>query len=211
MLDRRSSDRNSDGYLGGILTSGYAAIGPDQSGSAGGASAGSETDNKNRSREGAASLGQLAGVRVLLVEDDDDSRNLLGLILGRYGARVIPASSAAEALHSFQETAPDIIISDIGMVEGDGYALLRKLRALPVHGSLLRRSADSSIIGHNSSSPVSSLIIQNSLIIPAIALTGYATLKDRERALSAGYQLHLAKPVEPEDLVAAIVSLVGSA
>ena len=161
-------------------------------------------------------MAQLAGVRVLLVEDDDDSRNLLSLVLGRYGAKVIPAASAAEALDSFQQTTPDIIISDIGMVEGDGYALLRKLRALPMQGSLLRPASNSSLITHHSSLPPpssdSSLITHNSslpLFIPAIALTGYATNKDRERALSAGYQLHLAKPVEPEDLVAAIVGLVG--
>jgi CheY-like chemotaxis protein len=77
---------------------------------------------------------------------------------------------------------PDIIVSGIGMAEEDGYELMRKVRALsPEQGGL----------------------------VPAIALTGYATRKDRERALAAGYQLHLAKPVESEDLVAAIVSLMG--
>ena len=76
---------------------------------------------------------------------------------------------------------PDIVISDIGMAEEDGYELMRKLRELPPEqGGLL----------------------------PAIALTGYATRKDRERALAAGYQIHLAKPVEREDLVTAIASLI---
>jgi CheY-like chemotaxis protein len=166
--------------------------------------------------------GQLAGIRVLLVEDDDDSRNLLSLVLGRYGARVISAASSAEALDSFRQTTPDIIISDIGMTEEDGYALLGKLRTLPLQGSLLPPSSElpdsrgSSLITHHSSLPTtsfdSSLNTLNRslpLFIPAIALTGYATSKDRERAFAAGYQLHLAKPVEPEDLVAAIVNLVG--
>ena len=139
-------------------------------------------------------------MRVLLVEDDDDCAKSTGLILGRFGANVIAAGSAAEALHSFQQTTPDIIISDIGMVEGDGYALLRELRALPVQRSLLRRSTDSLLPGDSSSgttsSSDSSLVTHNSsmsLLTPAIALTGYATTKDRERALSAGYQLHLAE------------------
>ena len=135
----------------------------------------------------------LAGVRVLLVEDDDDSRNLLNLILERYGAEVISASSSMEALDWFMQRTPDVVISDIGMAEEDGYELIRKLRSLPLQGSLLPRSSDSY--------PRS--------VVPAIALTGYATSKDRERALSAGYQLHLAKPVEPEDLVAAILELLG--
>jgi CheY-like chemotaxis protein len=133
----------------------------------------------------------LNGVRVLLVEDDDDSRNLLSLILSRYGAEVMPTSSSAEALDSFMQKTPDVVISDIGMAEEDGYELIRKLRILPVQGSLLPGSPDS-LPG----------------LIPAIALTGYATIKDRDRALAAGYQLHLAKPVEPDELVAAIRNLI---
>jgi len=133
----------------------------------------------------------LAGARVLLVEDDDDSRNLLSLILGRYGAEVTATSSSAEALDSFMQKTPDVVISDIGMAEEDGYELIRKLRMLPVQGSLLPGSPDS-LPG----------------LIPAIALTGYATVKDRDRALAAGYQLHLAKPVEPDELVTAIRNLI---
>jgi PAS domain S-box-containing protein len=138
-----------------------------------------------------AGVRPLAGVRVLLVEDDDDSRNLLSLILNRYGAEVISTSSSAEALDSFMQKTPDVVISDIGMAEEDGYELIRKLRLLPVQGSLLPGSTDSL-----------------PALIPAIALTGYATIKDRDRALSAGYQLHLAKPVEPDELVAAIRNLI---
>ena len=77
----------------------------------------------------------------------------------------------------------DVIVSDIGMPEEDGYEFLRKVRALPP---------------------------EQGGLVPAIALTGYAARKDRERALAAGYQLHLAKPVEPEELVSAIASLVSS-
>ena len=143
-----------------------------------------------------AGVRPLAGVRVLLVEDDDDSRNLLNLILNRYGAEVISTSSSAEALDSFMQKTPDVVISDIGMAEEDGYELIRKLRMLPLQGSLL---PGSSLITHHSSLPS---------LVPAIALTGYATKKDRDRALAAGYQLHLAKPVEPDELVAAILNLI---
>jgi len=139
----------------------------------------------------AAGARPLAGVRVLLVEDDDDSRNLLSLILSRYGAEVSSTASSVEALDWFMQKTPDVIISDIGMAEEDGYELIRKLRMLPVQGSLLPGSPDS-LPG----------------LIPAIALTGYATLKDRDRALAAGYQLHLAKPVEPDELVIAIRNLI---
>jgi CheY-like chemotaxis protein len=100
----------------------------------------------------------------------------------------------------FVEETPHVVISDIGMAGEDGYDLIRKLRSLPVQGLLLTPpSSLQSDISRQSS--VSSLI-------PAIALTGYATNKDRDRALAAGYQLHLAKPVEPEVLVAAIMSLL---
>jgi PAS domain S-box-containing protein len=125
---------------------------------------------------------RLDGLRVMLVEDDDDSRSLLSLMLRRLGAKVISTSSSGEALSSFSQSRPDIVISDIGMPDEDGYELLRRMRALPKDRG-----------GRT----------------PAIALTGYATNKDRERALEAGYQLHLAKPVEPDELVAAIVSVVG--
>jgi PAS domain S-box-containing protein len=154
----------------------------------------------------------LVGVRVLLVEDDDDSRDLLSLVLERHGAEVVPTASSGAALDSFIQRTPDIVISDIAMSDEDGYALIRKLRALPVQGSLLpeleqtannsQPAADDSheLTPHHSSLPS---------VVPAIALTGYATARDRDLALEAGYQLHLAKPVEPEDLVSAIMSLIS--
>jgi PAS domain S-box-containing protein len=93
-----------------------------------------------------------------------------------------PGSPSGQAWGGGSGQPPDIIISDIGMAEEDGYELMRKVRALPP---------------------------EQGGLVPAIALTGYATQKDRERALAAGYQLHIAKPVEPENLVAAIANLVG--
>ena len=134
---------------------------------------------RRRSRSGAI---RLDGVHVLLVEDDDDSRKLLGTMLKRYGARVTSTKSAAEALNVFSHEAPDVMISDIGMPDEDGYELIRKIRALP--GEEGGRT-------------------------PAIALTGYASRKDRERALTAGYQQHMAKPIEQADMIAAIASLIG--
>lgn len=221
--------RSSDGISAYGLPRAVAAVSEKRSVSA--SAFGNENAGGNvgaTAEAGETSVGQLDGVRVLLVEDDDDSRNLLTLVLGRYGAKVIPAASSAEALESFRQTTPDVIISDIGMTEEDGYALLGKLRTLPLQGSLLppsssspnsSNSPDSSFtsqsISQNSLSPDlsnSSLKTHNSslpLFIPAIALTGYATSKDRERAFAAGYQLHLAKPVEPDDLVAAIVNLLA--
>jgi len=135
---------------------------------------------RRRSRSGG--VVRLDGVHVLLVEDDDDSRKLLGTMLKRYGAKVTSTKSAAEALDVFANEVPDVIISDIGMPDQDGYELIRKLRALPV---------------------------EKGGKVPAIALTGYASRKDRERALSSGYHQHIAKPIEQVDLINTIAALVG--
>jgi len=134
---------------------------------------------RRRSSRGAV---RLDGVHVLLVEDDDDSRKLLGTMLKRHGARVTSTKSAAEALAAFEGELPDVLISDIGMPDQDGYELMRKLRALPPE-----RGGKT----------------------PAIALTGYASRKDRERALNTGYQQHMAKPIEQADMIKAIAALVG--
>jgi len=134
---------------------------------------------RRRNRLGAV---RLDGVHVLLVEDDDDSRKLLGAMLKRYGARITSTKSAAEALRVFEGELPDVLVSDIGMPDQDGYELVRKLRGLPPEK------------GGNT---------------PAIALTGYASRKDKERALSSGYQQHMAKPIEQADIVKAIAALVG--
>ena len=132
---------------------------------------------RRRSRSGAV---RLDGLHVLLVEDDDDSRKLLGTMLKRYGARVTSTKSAKEALSVFDGELPDVLISDIGMPDQDGYEFIRKLRSAPPDKGGLT---------------------------PAIALTGYASRKDRERALTAGYQQHMAKPIEQADMIAAIAAL----
>ena len=134
---------------------------------------------RRRSRKGAV---RLDGIHVLLVEDDDDSRKLLSTMLKRYGARVTAAKSAADALRMVEEDVPDILISDIGMPDEDGYEFIRKLRGMPPEKG-----------GRT----------------PAIALTGYASRKDRERALEAGYHQHIAKPIEQADMIAAIAALIG--
>jgi len=124
---------------------------------------------------------RLDGVHVLLVEDDEDSRKLLGTMLKQHGAEVISAASAADAFTLFTDKLPDVLISDIGMPEQDGYELIRRVRNL--HAEKGGKT-------------------------PAIALTGYATRKDRDRSIDAGYQKHLPKPIEQQELVAAIAALV---
>jgi PAS domain S-box-containing protein len=141
-----------------------------------------EREREVERRQSRSGVVRLDGVHVLLVEDDDDSRKLLGTMLKRYGARVTSTKSAAEALAVFEGELPDVLISDIGMPDQDGYELMRRLRALPPE-----RGGKT----------------------PAIALTGYASRKDRERALSTGYQQHIAKPIEQADMIKAIAALLG--
>ena len=122
----------------------------------------------------------LSELRVLLVDDEADSRNLLNIVLGSCGANVTTASSAAEAFETVKQEEFDIIISDIGMPDEDGFSLIRKIRDLPDGDS--RR-------------------------IPAIALTAYARAEDRVLALRSGFQMHIAKPVEPAELIAVVENL----
>jgi len=122
----------------------------------------------------------LRGVRVLVVDDEADARDLLSLIFSHYGAEVRAAASAAEALAAIDQWLPDVLVSDIGMPDDDGYALIRKVRALDTdHGGN----------------------------VPALALTAFSRSEDRTRALSAGFHRHLSKPADPFDLVAAVASL----
>lgn len=118
--------------------------------------------------------------RILVVEDDPDTRELLKTVLEQHGAEVTSADSCSSALAEISRIKPDVIISDIGMTGESGYDLIKQIRAL-----------DREEGGH----------------IPAIALTAYAGAPDRRRALLAGFQTHLAKPVEPDDLLAVILSL----
>ncbi len=122
------------------------------------------------------------GIRLLVVDDEADARDLLQTLLEMYGMIVEAAASAAEALERLKEFRPDAIISDIGMPDEDGYKLIRKIRTLTE---------------------------EDTKNIPAIALTAFARKEDRMQALVAGFNAHLTKPVEPATLVAMIADLVG--
>jgi len=133
-------------------------------------------------RTDAASAVSLSNVRVLAVDDDADTRDLLREILENVGARVLAVGSAAEALASLSSWRPTILISDIGMPDRDGTSLIRDIRALPN---------------------------QSLNAIPAIALSAYGSGEDAERARAAGFQVHVAKPVEPAQLIEIIASLLS--
>lgn len=124
----------------------------------------------------------LEGVRVLLVDDEEDARILLAEILERRGATVQTAGSAAEALKAIVALPPDVLVSDIGMPGEDGYSFIRQVRALSVGSAKL---------------------------LPAAALTAYARMEDRTRALMAGFQTHIVKPVDSAELVIVIAALAG--
>jgi CheY-like chemotaxis protein len=140
----------------------------------------SNKDNTKSSRRPNADF-SLQGIRVLLVEDDTDTRALIHRLLELRGARVTSTGSAAEALKEFTVTVPDVVVSDIAMPDEDGYSLLRKIRSFPKD-----RGGQT----------------------PAIALTGYASAKDKSDTFAAGYQAHVAKPLEPADLITAIESVL---
>jgi CheY-like chemotaxis protein len=125
-------------------------------------------------------LPSLSGLRVLLVEDDDDARQLLGALLENHGVETILASSGTEALALLRSERPDLVVSDIGMPGMDGFEFIRQVRRLPA---------------------------REGGAIPAIALTAFARSEDRTRALLDGYQLHLAKPIAATELMAALASL----
>jgi PAS domain S-box-containing protein len=122
----------------------------------------------------------LDGLRLLIVDDEPDFRELITAMLGHYGAVVKTAASAGEALVYVENWKPDVLVADIGMPGEDGYGLIRKVRAL------------SSERGGRT---------------PALALTAYTRSEDRTRALSAGYQIHLAKPITGPELATAVASL----
>ncbi|MEA2710745.1 MAG: hypothetical protein QOF78_3346 [Phycisphaerales bacterium] len=128
----------------------------------------------------------LAGVRVLVVDDEPDARTLIARILKSCGAEVITAASVSEALEQIRREPPHVLISDLGMPDHDGYELIRAVRALPP-GSAAGAGGD----------------------IPAAALSAFARSEDRRRAMMAGFQTHVAKPVEPAELLAVVASLAG--
>ena len=125
---------------------------------------------------------ELQGVKVLVVDDQVDARELIERLLTDCGAVVLLAASADEALRLVREHQPDILVSDIGMPDADGFELLRRIRAL----------------GADQGGKV-----------PAIALTALARSEDRTRALRAGFVVHVSKPVDPAELIATVVSVAG--
>jgi CheY-like chemotaxis protein/nitrogen-specific signal transduction histidine kinase len=129
------------------------------------------------------STGDLSGIHVLVVDDDADSRDFVAFVLEQAGAIVTSVASATKALQAFSQAVPEIVVSDIGMPEMDGYMLMRQIRSLP---------------------------LEQGGQIPAIALTAYAGEIDLQQALAAGFQRHLAKPIDPEAVIAIVTELVCS-
>jgi CheY-like chemotaxis protein len=121
----------------------------------------------------------LAGLTVVVVEDEPDTRELIERLLSEAGCRVVAVGSAAAAMRALTAEQPDVLVSDIGLPDEDGYSLIRRVRNLD-------RSAGGAI--------------------PAIAVTAFARSEDRTRALLAGFQAHVAKPVDPSELIAIVNS-----
>ena len=115
----------------------------------------------------------LGGRHVLIVDDDPDARELLRVMLSNTGARISEADTAAAALRVYAEDRPDIILADVAMPRHDGYSLMRTIRSLPAGGGAHAR---------------------------AIAISAYARREDRQRALKSGFDDHLCKPVQTDDL-----------
>jgi signal transduction histidine kinase/ActR/RegA family two-component response regulator len=129
-------------------------------------------------------LPSLSGIRILAVDDEEDTREMVKGVLEQFGADVLSAGSAREAFAALHDWHPDVIVCDIGMPGEDGYSLIRKVRQSESHQD------------------------RNT---PAIALTGFARPEDRKRAIAAGYQMFIPKPVETNQLVSTIAKLVGPA
>lgn len=129
-------------------------------------------------------LPSLQGLKVLVVDDEADTRELISEVLRECGSEVITSRSVEEALEALEQYKPDILISDLGMPDEDGYSLISKIRALPAE-----RGGE----------------------IPAAALTAYARAEDRMRVLRSGFQFHLPKPVDSAELVTVVASLAGRA
>jgi len=127
-------------------------------------------------------LPSLRGVYLLVVDDEDDNREMIAAALEQAGAEVTAVASAAEAMSAIAARRPDVIVSDIGMPGEDGYALVRRVRAMPSEAG-----------GR----------------VPAIALTAHARATDRTDALRAGFQEHLSKPIDPAELVVAVARFAG--
>jgi PAS domain S-box-containing protein len=131
---------------------------------------------------GARPSPRLDGLRILVIDDEEDARMLVAAVLCEQGADVHVAGSAADALEKLALVRPDVVVSDIGMPLMDGYSLIQKIRALPP------------ALGGRT---------------PAVALTAYARAEDAQRAFAAGYQMHVAKPIEPSHLATVVANLGG--
>jgi len=125
----------------------------------------------------------LKGIHVLVVEDDDDTRELLRVLLESEGSAVTVTASVQEALAAYDKTRPNVIVADIGMPDYNGYTLIGRVRAKDRE--------------------------RGGKIIPAIALTAFTTAIDRDTVLSAGFQVHMPKPFEPSHLVSVISELAS--
>jgi CheY-like chemotaxis protein len=130
----------------------------------------------------ATELQSLDGLRVLLVDDEPEARQILSTVISRRGAEVKTCETAAEALDVLVEWRPHVLMSDIAMPGEDGYSFINKVRSLPAD-----KGGDT----------------------PAAALTAYARDEDRNRAIAAGYQVHIAKPISSGQLVMTIARLAG--
>ena len=124
----------------------------------------------------------LSGIKVLVIDDEPDARALIGRVLTNCKAEVMTAASATDALSQLHQFKPNVLVSDIGMPEIDGYQLMREVRKRPPEQ------------GGNT---------------PAVALTAFARSEDRTKAMIAGYTVHVAKPIEPQELVATVANLAG--
>jgi CheY-like chemotaxis protein len=124
----------------------------------------------------------LRGISILVVEDDDDTRDLLKVLLETQGALVTATPSVMEALQAYDQSRPHVIVADIGMPDYNGYTLIGRVRARDR---------------------------EKGKIVPAIALTAFTTAIDRDTVLSAGFQVHMPKPFEPNRLISVIADLAA--
>lgn len=124
----------------------------------------------------------LKGISILVVEDDDDTRDLLKVLLETNGAAVTTTASAQEGLSAYDQSRPNVIVADIGMPDYNGYTLIGRVRARDR---------------------------EKGKFVPAIALTAFTTAIDRDTVLSAGFQVHMPKPFEPSRLISVIADLAA--
>jgi CheY-like chemotaxis protein len=146
--------------------------------------AGAQVDAFRRLPSGsrrASDLPRLDGASIIFVDDRPEARDIVEELLGRFGAKVTCTETAEQALEAIARSIPDVLISDIGLPDQDGYALMRRVRAL--EGAAAH--------------------------VPAIALTAYARPEDAHRAKDAGFNVYLSKPIEPDELVWLVSSLLA--